>query len=389
MKFTIGFNQDFMGMMRLVEEYKENIGEMYFPIPNARLGTSRFGFAQHPKYPQMAKKIIMKCGKLGIKSCLLINSTCEGRYIADKEHMDKVVDYLLNLRKIGLDAVQAANPLYAILIRKRIPEIEIQSSVNCYCKSLEDAKYLKMLGFDVITIDRDINRDLSLIKAIKHETGLRIKILLNEGCLLNCPFRKVHFNQIAHSWLLGGGCDVEASYYFPRMACVPLIEKHPEIIFKMPYVRPEDLKHYVDSCDIFKLATRNLFTSLVEIGLNAYIEGRFEENLVPLLESQGLLHIIKRIQNPKLDEFNFFRRVTTCNKNCEGCDYCTMLVKETAELWPKKIDYEKRVPSKPKQLFEWVYNRKPTRADRNNPIMKTSISLWTRLLHLKHPTLHS
>jgi hypothetical protein len=42
--------------------------------------------------------------------------------------------------------------------------------VNCYLKTYEQAIFFKDLGFDVLTIDRDINRDLELIKKIKDRT---------------------------------------------------------------------------------------------------------------------------------------------------------------------------------------------------------------------------
>jgi collagenase-like PrtC family protease len=67
------------------------------------------------------------------------------------------------------------------MIKSRIPGLEIQASVNCYIKTVEQAEYFS--DCDVITTDRDINRDIGLIKEIMDATGKRIKILINEGCL--------------------------------------------------------------------------------------------------------------------------------------------------------------------------------------------------------------
>jgi hypothetical protein len=47
-------------------------------------------------------------------------------------------------------------------------------------KTVEQALYFKKIGIDILTIDRDINRDLKLIEQIKKKTGLKIQLMLNE-----------------------------------------------------------------------------------------------------------------------------------------------------------------------------------------------------------------
>ena len=54
------------------------------------------------------------------------------------------------------------------------------------------------MGANVITPDVNINRDLKLLKQIIETTGAELKLMVNEGCLYKCPFRKFHFNYISH-----------------------------------------------------------------------------------------------------------------------------------------------------------------------------------------------
>jgi collagenase-like PrtC family protease len=72
------------------------------------------------------------------------------------------------------------NPLYLPFIKKFFPNLIIYSSVNCYLRTYEQAIFFKNLGFNVLTIDRDINRDLELIQKIKNRTGIRLQMLVNE-----------------------------------------------------------------------------------------------------------------------------------------------------------------------------------------------------------------
>lgn len=109
-----------------------------------------------------------------------MNATCEGENTGDKLHMLKLIKYVKILHKAGLTSLTLTNMLYAPFFRKAFPDITIYSSVNCYLKTVEQAIYLKDLGIDILTIDRDINREVELIRKIKKRTDLGIQMLLNE-----------------------------------------------------------------------------------------------------------------------------------------------------------------------------------------------------------------
>lgn len=225
---------------------------------------------------------------MGVKSLMLLNATCDG--LAD---MNKVIDYVSKLR--NLDGVVITNPMY-------IPELknlglEIQSSVNCYVKTVEQARDLKEMGVDVITIDRDINRDLELIKEIK-SVGIKLKALVNEGCLRNCPFRKIHFNLISH--------DID-TIDFDKRSCITVLRRHPEKVFQIPFIRPEDLKYYKD-IDYFKIATRTMDTIKIGIILDAYVNQKFEGDLLFLLSGKGIFEYFAEIDNRILSENDFLNR---------------------------------------------------------------------------------
>lgn len=316
-KFSIGYNhtKTFIEMIPLVSTH---VNEIYFQAPT-KIMTSGRVIISEKNYQKNIEKIIELCKKNNIKSNILLNATCEGKNIGDERNILKIIDYLKKLEIIGLKAVTITNPMHISKIKKEIPSLEIHSSINCYVKTVEHAKYLKDLGVDVITIDRDINRDIELIKKIKKATNTKIKILLNEGCLKDCPFRQVHFNMISHK---------KDTDYFDKNSCVSIYKINPKKVFKIPFIRPEDLKHYENIIDIFKLSTRTSPTVKIIHMLDSYKNEKHNGNMLNLLSTRGLFSYFKEMDNNVLNDAKFFEKMTSCDDNCEKCDYCDKLLKK-------------------------------------------------------------
>jgi len=307
-KYSIGYNYD-LKLLDLLEIFRDHISGLYFPIPQRFMGSGR-ALKENADYEKDIPKLIRKCNELGIRSELLLNATCEG----EKDCSDKIINYIKELKEKGLTSVIVTNPIYISKIKEKI-NIEVESSVNCYVKELEHAQFLKQLGADVITIDRDINRNLELIKKIKEKTGAKLKMLVNEGCLRNCPFRKIHFNMISHA--------IETNE-FDRYSCIQIIKKNPHKVFSIPFVRPEDIKHYEGLIDYFKLATRTMNTGKIGLLLDAYIKQKYDGDLLFLLSTKSLFEYFNAINNSILTKNNFF-------ENVNNEEFCKKLLKEAAE----------------------------------------------------------
>lgn len=322
MKFSIGYNHD-IKLLDLLNVYEDNIEAIYFPIPEQYLGSGR-DIPQNSSYPNEIPELINKCASLNIKSQLLLNATCEGKSGLEKKLFSKIIDYIQRLKSLGLGSVIVTNPVYISEIKKQIKGITIESSVNCYVKTVEHAWYLKDLGVDILTIDRDINRNIPLIKEIKKKTGLKIRILLNEGCLRNCPFRNMHYNYLSHG---GPNHNRLIDNIFRSKFCIKIYLKNPAKVFSIPFIPPEALKYYANFIDYYKLSTRVFPTPRIESCLKAYINQDFNGNLLKILDSPGLSYF-SFINYNELKKNNFFERIIKCNNNCDGCNYCSKLVHE-------------------------------------------------------------
>lgn len=320
--FSLGYNhtKSFIEMIPLLEG---RVNEIYFPIPSKIMGSGRV-ITHEKDYEKNIIKIINACKENSMESNMLLNPTCEGKNAGGKKLADRIIIYLKKMQKYGLSGVSVTNASLVQRIKKEIPGLIIHSSVNCYVKNIEHAKYLKDLGVDVITIDRDINRDIDLIKKIKKATGAKIKVILNEGCLRNCPYRHTHFNMISH---------FKDTDYFDEVSCINIYRKNPEKLFSIPFIRPEDLKKYDGIADYYKLSTRTTPIMKIPIILDAYIRESFDGNLLYLLSTKGLFLHFKEIDNKILNKEGFGNMLWNCaDKECNGCEYCKDLLKKAVKM---------------------------------------------------------
>jgi len=323
LKFSVGYNYDLDGFLSLISRYKKNIDSVYFPIPNIYLGSCRVGPQKNAKeYIKEIFKILEKCKELEIDSIMLLNST-----VVDYSKIYRILSILRFLkRKNLLNRVCVADPYLLKEIKKNIPEMIFEISIVAHVRTLEEAKFFKEIGADIITVDREIIRNIALIKNMCKIS--KIKVLLNEGCLKDCVYRYAHYNFLSSCSFNDKKNNISSDQKnkVDKM-CTDIISKHPHKIFSAPFVRPEDLKEYLGFGLKFKLSTRNWTTDVIEQCLVSYSNMGHKGNLISILNS-NTSDIFEYIDNSKLEGINFFEKLSNCGDNCEICDFCNKLLKE-------------------------------------------------------------
>jgi collagenase-like PrtC family protease len=335
-RFSIGYNHD-RGIIDLLDKHSAAIEALYFPFPMTAIGSGRY-IPQERDYAEKIKLIIRKCCSLGITSQLLLNASCIDDKSMGRGGVSKMMSFMELLHAVGLKNVIVTHPLYILEIRRNIPGLTIESSVNCYVKTMEHALYLRDLGVDIITIDRDINRDLELIGRIKEKAGLPIRIMLNEGCLRNCPFRVAHYNFLSHMPFMkrGDRCVTES---LDKMGLY-ILSRYPEKVFSIPFIPPHCLKEYIDVVDFFKLSTRVFSTERIEKCLLAYRNQNYNGNLLDLLDSSCLSYF--DFIDYRSVRGKFWRSMRNCKMACESCSYCKRLLKKTVVINFDYVDEKRR-----------------------------------------------
>jgi hypothetical protein len=321
MKFSIWFNQK-IDFLDLIDKYKDNLSSIYLPLPYSLWNSGRDESQLDNYENEFIYELIDKCKSYWIETILIMNATCEGENTWDKFYMLKLIKFVKNLHIRWLTCITLTNMLYVPFFKKALPKITIYSSINCYLKTVEQAIYFKDLWIDILTIDRDINRDIDLIKKIKTRTWLWIQMLLNEWCFSNCPYRHTHFNIAAHR--VDYNTDERISNWKYNLiedySCVPFVNKNKKLIFRAPFIRPEDLKHYDWIVDIYKLDTRPESTQRIWKMLNAYISWFHHWDLKDIIDFP--YQNVPYIDNDKLTKLDFFNKLVKCPKDCYNCNVC-------------------------------------------------------------------
>ena len=335
LEFSVPYNNDpetLKEILRLKKHNKNSIREIYLSGPHQYSGSGRR--SPEIKIDELIQ-VVDKIHKEGIRINLIFNPTCEG---SDWYSTDIVASKMEYIRKLheehGVEAITIANPIYIKEVRKRFPDMEICASVLGDIDCLQRAILYKKAGANVITPDININRNLKLLKKIKEATNTELRLMVNEGCLYKCPFRKFHFNYTSHrsKELEFNGDDSFADFL---SECLSVFSNDHSQVLKSCWIRPEDVSKYSEITSFFKIVGRNMPKSMVVRTTKAYLEESWGGDLLDLMAAS-----LKRfslaygayLDNKGLGEEKFFEKVTSCDRNCNQCNYCLELAKKLIKL---------------------------------------------------------
>lgn len=341
--FSVPYNNDpetLEEVFRLKRVGNNRIREVFLSGPQEYSGSGRV--VSKLSLDQFIK-VVNKIHKEGLRVNLVMNPICEGSNWYSPEVLNTRMEYLRLVHKEhGVEAVTIANPIYMKEVRKRFPDIEICASVLSDIDCVERAILFKEFGANTITPDVNINRNLKLLKEIKKATGVELKILVNEGCLYKCPFRKFHFNYISHLSIEVGKPEGYI-YDFEANCCLLVTVMDTSQILKSGWIRPEDTSKYNEVTSFFKVVGRLAPRNRTLRTIRAYMEEDWNGDLLDIMDGCSRFFSQRYgayLDNKKLEEFNFSEKVTSCGINCRQCDYCAELAKRLIMLgWltPEKL----------------------------------------------------
>lgn len=269
----------------------------------------------------------------------LLNSRVHGRDIyGGKAGIETIGDRLQKL--VDADVIHGivfADPYLLQALSRRSADLasrlEAVPSVNCMIDSYD--KFLSFLdiiaasGFkppETLVPDRAMNRrydDLADLSAQvrRHHPGMAIELLVNEGCIYHCPFKLTHDALISLQHITG---DMDIHEINRKLGCMDYLFHHPHLIFKSPFIRPEDVARYSGVADRIKICGRTLGPGFLINAITAYMAGRYEGNLLSILDAADWLAEKYEIDNSRLPK-DFLEKLANCDKVCDDCRYCRTL----------------------------------------------------------------
>lgn len=332
-RLSIPYNNDFKGTMELLKKYKHYIKEIYFPVNPQIIGSGRGG-ANHQYYDEFIKALIVRAREYNIKSNMIINPIGMSEIFADQNQYTKILNYIDFLANVfSLDYITVTNPILAKSIREIASSVKVVASVNMFINSFEGIKKAMQLGIQEFYIDRESNWDIEFIKSVKENfKNIKMRVMLNEGCIPNCVFRVSHFDCV------GLMQSEEKFHEFRRyedkhrtMGCYASYMNDLSLILKTTMIRPEELKYYTPYVETFKVAGRTTPTNINEMRIKAYGEGTYKGDFGLLIDN-GIVK--KALDVKEVFIFNesfpqdYIERKFNCRKMCTTCGYCESVIKQ-------------------------------------------------------------
>ena len=328
-----------------VNKYKSKIYSVYFSIPDIINNSARMDFEE--KNYELLNEL-----DNSIQKNVLLNGRFAFINNYDINQIKKLKDFLIKYDINNIVFLDTYFLLFLIQFDDFFKQINYIPSINFGIDSIEKFyslnDFLELNGLKKIkeiNIDRNLNllqnkRNI-LMEKLKKE-NVKVKILVNEGCLFNCPFKCSHdfVISILNNLSINNSIIIKNNFEFysninEKLGCIKLYKHNPYLVLKSPFIRPEELQNFDDDI-IFKIAGRTFNEDLLKKVLLAYFTEDFDGNLLEILDSLNALKYYYYLDNKRIPN-DFFEFRNKCNKKCENCNYCKEIVFSKAM---KQIDFE-------------------------------------------------
>jgi collagenase-like PrtC family protease len=249
-----------------------------------------------PSLPKVSMKELRDhvalCHQSNLKFNYLLNPLClDNREISVRGHR-KLLRFIGELADIGVDGVTINSPFLCRLIRKQFPRFEITIGYHSGIGSIQQVKYWEELGADVLTLTHSVNRNFPLLTSLLAYTkrsGPRLRLIANNVCLRECPFKLSHGTSNAHASQSGHG---SSGFFidYNLLNCTYRKIANPANLIASEWIRPEDITYYEALCQktgnhklSIKLLERTKKTAFLTRVVQAYLDRSYDGNLLEIM----------------------------------------------------------------------------------------------------------
>ena len=339
LQFAVGYQlpgeMNRYDMVDLIGQYRKHISEVFFAMPGDASGRVPVGSRKGMSVEEANERLFADLDRLAamnLPGVLLFNSSCYGGEYGAESLVKHVAKSIEEAEKhIRLRAVTVISLPLAEAVKKSFPELKVRSSINMHIGTIQQMSLLSKY-FDGFYLNRDYNRDLEHIRRVRQwcdENGKSLHLLANSGCIYQCPHHHYHENIVAH---IDEIVSKESAYKGTLAPCFRML-KDKSIQFwvlRNTWIRPEDIRNYVDLFDTIKLATRE--STEPEYTLLAYTTEKWNSNLLDILEpGHGNVEGMPLVINSRFPE-DWFEHTTHCGHHCDSCNYCKTVFEKVAKI---------------------------------------------------------
>jgi len=315
--FCLPFNGDSAFILDYCHRHNNQIHEVYGA--EGIFATGRFTNNVDNK---IIANLIPRLKDLDVEFNYLVNSISVKNYIA---HDDKLLKHLEKLKHVGLNNVTVSHPF----MLKPIKELgfKVSTSLVQNIKTIEDKNWAEYFGYSRIICSDDLNRRISDLKKLILRANVPVEIVVNNMCLPSCPVRHSHYGFEAYI----AECGKSEKFNTVKkvlVICRKMWGDNPTIFLKSSWIRPEDIKRFIDiGVKYMKIAGRDRSSESLRQTFDIYLSGEYQgfvfDYLLPgkdPLTKYGL----HNIENKKLNKYfdYIFSFDNGCSGDCDFCNFC-------------------------------------------------------------------
>ena len=336
-RFSVPLNpklseQDFYKFLEFLKEYKDWIYDIYFTCRISPFGQDAMGdiFIQ----PEDALFAIETALHIQQETGITVSATFNNTKVTPtQQNLDLWIRNFKPLYDAGVHSCTLPHTHWLATgqIKKAFPNLFVKNTILRKVTTAREVVALAEAGFDYVNLDRNLMRDrdtLLAIKKAKEQTGVKISLLANEGCLGGCPMMEEHYEF--------NNSRVDNPQYFAdpisRVSCPKWDNKDPSVPLKTADLPPwrEDWIDFIDNLgiDVFKMHGREAASRLWE---TVDIIKKFVAEKEILFETfEEFVAETNLVEKP----INIWReKIKTCKFECWDCKYCD-------KIWSAKTNQQ-------------------------------------------------
>lgn len=287
-RYDVGTNFD----SKIIDIIKENdkehrIKNIYGKMKNDCLPGGRANSTIADLTEQQFADYIKTCNENGITFNYLINPLCMGQSELDPDEGANIRNTIHKLYDIGVREFTINSPSLIKYVKKEFSDVRVTLGLYAYPVTIQQVEYWRNWGVDEITLDHGFNRKFDKLRKLMtfyKDSDFSMRVIANNFCLKECPYRLTHGSFIGHS-------DPKAmSMDYSLINCEYRKVSNPKAMLTAEWIRPEDVHYYEELAEeigyknfSLKLIDRNAPTAFIERVIKAYCAESYEGNLLDIL----------------------------------------------------------------------------------------------------------
>lgn len=286
------------------------------------------------------------------KNDLKFNYVLNGANMNNNEFTEKGVYDIKELVKflydIGVRTFTVSLIPIIDIIKSLNLDIEIVVSTISQVNNTQDALfYDNNLNVDRIVLSENLNRNFDGIKSIQDNIKCETELIVNSACFIYCPYRMMHYNQIANGYTRKDN-TISNLYYANK--CSFRRTENIENYLKLAFIRPEDIIYYENiGVHYYKIQGRqSVFQGDIYKTVKQYMQRKYNGNLMELLYCFEKVPGECYINNSDLDGFilKFVKTKNNCAFGCGDCDYCKTYINKCLKSNIQLCEYMHKIHEK-------------------------------------------